>query len=165
MKTRSLVALALALALVVLIPSQANACPINQAALSVFERLNDIRTSQGIQTLTYNLTLASVAQAKAEEIAKQEQPYSHLDKIGIRAWPLKIQEAGYNYIFAGENLAGYWGNYDLFSNWMASPTHRKNILDPKYEDTGIGVATSNIGEYRVFVVQYFGTADKSLTKL
>jgi hypothetical protein len=45
----------------------------------------------------------------------------------------------------------------LVDAWLASPTHRDNIVRPEYTDIGIGMATGTYkGREAMFVVQFFG---------
>ena len=42
--------------------------------------------------------------------------------------------------------------------WLASPTHKKNILNPKFKEIGVAVKTANFeGHESILVVQIFGT--------
>ena len=64
--------------------------------------------------------------------------FSHTDKQGRLPWHLFI-ESGYIYKAAGENLAiNFTSDGDLINAWMASPTHKANIINPKYTEIGIG---------------------------
>src|SRR5690606_1752560 len=54
-----------------------------------------------------------------------------------------INNAGYNYLRAGENLAyGFATSGDTISGWMNSPTHRNNMLDTAFVEVGFGFANS-----------------------
>ena len=69
-----------------------------------------------------------------------------------------FQMVGYNYAAAGENLAvNFTDSQDVVRAWMNSEGHRKNILNQKFTEVGIGMAT---GEYQgratTFIVQLFG---------
>jgi uncharacterized protein YkwD len=50
----------------------------------------------------------------------------------------------------GENLAWARGSAatprDIVAEWMASPGHQRNILEPSYRDVGIGVAGGSPGD-------------------
>jgi uncharacterized protein YkwD len=62
---------------------------------------------------------------------------------------------GYRYRVAGENLAqGFTDPQALTAAWMASPTHRANILDHDFNETGIGISN---GKQGTLIVQLFGT--------
>jgi uncharacterized protein YkwD len=55
----------------------------------------------------------------------------------------------------GENLAaGQPTPERAFTDWMNSPSHRDNILDPRFTELGVGVRFG--GEYGVYWVQEFG---------
>jgi hypothetical protein len=46
---------------------------------------------------------------------------------------------------------------DVVNAWMASPTHRANIVKPVYTEIGVGVAEGTYqGQPATYVVQYFG---------
>jgi hypothetical protein len=64
----------------------------------------------------------------------------------------------YNYTYAGENLAMNFSEAeDALSAWLASPTHRDNILSQNYEDIGVAVVVGEInGTETTLVVQLFG---------
>jgi hypothetical protein len=69
-----------------------------------------------------------------------------------------MKEAGYEYQVAGENLARDFGTTpDMMEAWMASPTHRANIVNPKYTEIGIAVIDGVFQGYETtLVVQMFG---------
>jgi len=61
------------------------------------------------------------------------------------------------YVFwhVGENLAaGQPTAADVMRVWMESPSHRENILDPRWMDVGIAVRFG--GEHSIYWVQEFG---------
>lgn len=115
------------------------------------------RANAGDQALTENTELALAAQNKANDMAAKGY-FSHNGPDGKEPWAW-IREAGYSYRFAGENLAVRFDDSSSVVNaWMASPTHRANIVKPVYTEIGIGVAQGMYeGAPATFVVQYFGT--------
>lgn len=123
----------------------------------VISLTNVERAGVGDQSLTENNLLDSAAQAKANDMAARGY-FSHVGPDGKEPWAW-IAEAGYGYRFAGENLAVRFDNSsDVVSAWMASPTHRANIVKPIYEEIGVAVAQGVYeGVPATFVVQYFGT--------
>jgi uncharacterized protein YkwD len=86
-----------------------------------------------------------------------ENYWSHNSPSGKSPW-VWFNQAGYNYVYAGENLAKDFGSTSrMMEAWMASPTHKENIVSPKYEEIGIAVVPGNIGgQDTVLVVQLFG---------
>lgn len=117
---------------------------------------NDDRGESDLGSLTINPLLTEAAQMKANDMAEKGY-FSHNSPDGITPWHW-IEEAGYDFYFAGENLAVNFSDSEKVEEaWMDSPSHRENILNSKY--TEIGIATAK-GEYRgretIFVVQMFG---------
>ncbi len=51
----------------------------------------------------------------------------------------RLHRAGYRWSFWGENLAAGQENADAaVAAWMASPSHRANVMNPKARQIGIG---------------------------
>jgi len=72
----------------------------------------------------------------------------------------RMKAAGYNFSFAGENIA--WGQKDVptvMQDWMSSPGHRAAILNSHF--TEIGVATAAGKDGRLYWVVDFGTPPTS----
>ena len=52
-----------------------------------------------------------------------------------------MRQLGITYRSAGENIAmGYTTAADVVEAWMASPSHRDNLLSERYTTMGIGYA-------------------------
>lgn len=70
-----------------------------------------------------------------------------------------MKGAGYKYSVAGENLARDFADTpSMMDAWMASPTHKANIVNPKYKEIGIAVINcSLLGSDTALVVQMFGS--------
>lgn len=100
--------------------------------------------------LVVNHGLDLAAQAKAEDMTSKGY-FAHIENgLGLRYWLL----GRYNFKYAGENLAtGFTDVESMHKAFMASPTHRANIVSGNYKEVGVGIATSSQG---VFVVQMFG---------
>ena len=70
----------------------------------------------------------------------------------------RIQESGYEYTMAGENIAQSQRDlHHVIELWMKSPEHRRNILHSQYEDIGVGIATSLSGDK--YLTQVFASGD------
>jgi len=118
---------------------------------------NEDRAEAGVPTLVEDAHLARAAQMKAEDMAAKGY-FSHVDPEGRSPW-YWFDKAGYEYAYAGENLAvNFTDSKDVQEAWMNSPTHHANIVKTEYSRIGIGVAQ---GEYKgkdtTFVVQFFAT--------
>src|SRR3989344_958053 len=118
---------------------------------------NQKRLEVGLSPLTMNSQLEVAAQNKANDMLAKNY-WSHIAPDGTTPWYF-IKNSGYSYIYAGENLArGYNSANDVLNAWLASPTHRDNILSNKYQNIGFAVVTGNLtGEETVLVVEMFGS--------
>ncbi|MDE2213473.1 MAG: hypothetical protein KGJ34_03045, partial [Patescibacteria group bacterium] len=126
---------------------------------TVIALTNVQRQDNNLADLADNTKLDEAAQAKAEDMAAKGY-FSHVSPDGKEPWSWILQY-GYNYQYAGENLAvRFTDSADVVNAWMASPDHRANILKPVYQDIGVGVATGTYqGESAIYVVQFFGTEE------
>lgn len=106
--------------------------------------------------LKMNPVLDGAAQAKAEDMAKRGY-FSHNDPDGREPW-YWFEQAGYNFRYAGENLAiNFSDSEDVVDAWMKSLAHRANILNGNFTEIGIGIAKGKYqGQDTLFVVQFFG---------
>ncbi len=134
--------------------NEINASTINSS--NVISLTNLERENRGLPALSNNSRLASAALAKANNMIS-EQYWDHFGPNGETPWQF-IKAAGYTYIYAGENLAkGFKSAEGVVQAWMASPTHRDNLLSGNYKEIGIAVVSGNLlGEEVVLVVQMFG---------
>lgn len=122
----------------------------------VVRATNEARASEGLKPLSYNEKLADAARRKAANMLS-ENYWAHNSPSGKSPW-VWFKDAGYNYVFAGENLAKDFGDTShMMSAWMASPTHKENIVNSKYSEIGIAVVPGTLeGRETVLVVQLFG---------
>ncbi len=118
---------------------------------------NEERVSENLLPLTRNSKLDIAAQKKAQDMIAKGY-FAHFSPEGISPWHW-INEAGYRYVTAGENLAiDFIDSKDVVNAWMNSPGHRRNIMKQKYTDIGMAVADGMFENRRTtFVVQYFAT--------
>ena len=124
---------------------------------TVIELTNKEREKYGLPALKENSMLNTAAARKAANMF-EENYWAHYSPSGKDPWGF-IQGAGYRFSYAGENLArSFYNAQDVVNAWMASPTHRENILNPKYQDIGIAVADGILlGQHTTLIVQEFGT--------
>jgi hypothetical protein len=122
----------------------------------VIKLLNQARVANGLDTLKENSILDRAAEAKAADMLKNDY-FAHTSPSGIDPW-YWFKKAGYNYKFAGENLAVNYDNAeDQHKAWMNSKTHRANILNTNYLEVGVAVVKGNIeGENSLLTVELFG---------
>ncbi len=130
----------------------------------IVELTNEERDDANLGDLRRSSILDAAAQLKANDMAKHSY-FSHYSPSGVSPW-YWFDQAGYNYLHAGENLAVHFTNSDeVVEAWMDSPSHRANIVNDKYGEIGVGSARGEFDGYpTIFVVQLFGTprANKSV---
>lgn len=122
---------------------------------------NNDRAINGVGTLTEEPLLTVAAQKKAADMAEKGY-FSHVTPDGKAPW-YWLDLVGYNYSYAGENLAvNFTDSKDVEEAWMKSPTHRANIVRSEFTRIGIGTAQGVYeGKDVTFVVQFFATPAKT----
>jgi hypothetical protein len=127
---------------------------ITKIALENFA--NETRQSMGLTALVENQKLNEAARMKAENMVKNNY-FAHTSPTGVSPWHW-FSEAGYNYKYAGENLAvGFYESEEVYNAWLNSPLHRENILNPNYKEVGTAVLFGFGPNNAVVVVQEFAS--------
>ncbi len=123
----------------------------------VIKLTNQKRAENGLEPLTYNSQLSGAAMAKGNHMIANDY-WAHTSPDGTTPWKF-FSDAGYKYKYAGENLARDFSNAPTAVDaWMASPSHRENILASKYREIGIAVVEGDLsGSDTTIIVQLFGT--------
>ena len=118
---------------------------------------NEERQTEKLSTLIVNPLLTKAAELKAEDMATKGY-FAHTSPEGKTPW-YWIDQVGYDYQYAGENLAiNFTDSEDVTNAWMQSPTHRANIEKDKYTEMGTGIATGMYeGKETVFVTQIYAS--------
>jgi uncharacterized protein YkwD len=116
----------------------------------LFALVNDVRKEHGVPPLRRSAMLDAAAQAHAEDMTKREY-FAHESPTG-ELYDKRIQRAGYpgkmldscdcslHAAFA-ENIAkGQRLPEEVVQDWLNSPPHRANLLDPNFVDVGYGLS-------------------------
>lgn len=127
-------------------------------ASEIFQKVNTERRLKKLKPLRWNEKLSELASAYSQQMA-EEDFFSHYDPDGKtvvdRAEDFGITD--WNKI--GENLFICEGFSDVpgvaIKGWMKSRSHKQNILDREWTDTGIGVYKT--AEDRTYITQVFMT--------
>lgn len=132
----------------------------NQVVARVLELTNQERRKHGLQPLTLNSRLTAAAQAYSKEMALHDHG-GHVGEDGSRVGD-RVTRTGYRWSAVGENVAyGQTAPEQVMFAWMHSDGHRKNILNPKYQEIGIGYyfLSNDRGEinYHHYWTQNFAT--------
>ena len=126
----------------------------------LFDAVNRERVFEKLHPLKWDANLASAARAHARQMAERNR-LSH-QFSGEPDLAKRARDAGAYFSMVAENVAEAPSINELHIEWMKSPPHRANILNPKL--TAIGIAVEMRGE-QYFAVQDFSTAVNSLTKV
>ena len=151
----------------------------NEAELYMLELINEERTSRGLEPLTINNDLNESSEDHSRSMLDNNS-FSHRGVDGSSATE-RMVDAGYD-------LEGSWGTGENISvqslrgepgilddvedrhiSLMNSPEHRANILNPDFEEIGIGI---ELGDFTydsgsrlesIMVTQNFGHTDAEPT--
>ncbi|HEX6977597.1 MAG TPA: CAP domain-containing protein [Patescibacteria group bacterium] len=129
----------------------------NISPSEVIRLTNLKRQENGLSPLVENKTLDQAALAKGTDMINKGY-WAHVSPDGIQPWKF-FGDFGYDYRYAGENLARDFSDpASAVDAWMASSSHRENMLSSKYREIGIGVVDGKLaGVDTTIIVQFFGT--------
>ena len=137
-------------------PTPVPSLPSTGGCEQIIALVNQVREESGLSSLVYHPQLGVAAQRYAEFIAAHDVLNHTADG---RTLDKRAEAAGYTtWVALGENLAGGYTTFDeALTAWLASPTHRDNIMNPGFTETGVGCAWNTGSAYGSFFVQEFGT--------
>jgi len=130
--------------------------------IAMHARINEARAANGVPPLVAVEHVAADAETHTEWMASQ----GRLEHADLES-QYDCQRAGENiaYTYASSDIetpngtVNYYGNetaiaHGLVRQWLNSPEHRENLLDPSFSGEGIGVAVNDSAEgERVFATQ------------
>jgi uncharacterized protein YkwD len=152
-------AVCLALGLVLAVPAPVAADPVQ----SVLAGINSVRAKAGCGPLTLSKPLMAVAEGHARNMAEDDF-FGHRDRGG-KGFPARIRAQGYRLGLAAENIAaGQTTPEQVVQSWVKSPSHRRNILNCRFRETGIALVFQKDDRplkgytkpFRYYWVQTFG---------
>lgn len=116
------------------------------AAKAAFDVVNATRQEAGLSALTWD---SGLEQASAVRAVEASQSFSHTRPDGSDWWTVNSN------LMYGENLAkGYSTAEAAVNAWMASPTHKANIMDTEFTSGAIAIHVDSDGNW--FWAQEFG---------
>ncbi|QFR33523.1 CAP domain-containing protein [Ancylobacter sp. TS-1] len=119
--------------------------------------LSDYRRGRGLQEVTIDPVLMTVAERQAKAMAAADQ-LSH--NVGGRGLTTRLKAAGFNGLKAAENVgAGYHTLAEAFSGWRDSPSHNKNMLLPGATRLGIAAVRAPRSKYGVYWAMVIAVPD------
>lgn len=133
----------------------------NITVVDLLKYTNEQRVKNKALPVILNQELSDAAQLKARDMFAN-QYWAHTSPTGRDPWSF-INDTGYTYLFAGENLARDFGDsQSVMEAWMNSASHRENLLNPRYQDIGFAVVNGQYNGYETtLVVQMFGATSNA----
>jgi uncharacterized protein YkwD len=141
-------------------PAPVEKSPAPPPQLSELERetvdaVNRERERQGLTPLSVSSALTRIARAHSAYQAKVGK--SEHEGEGGSSPADRARAGGIAWSVLGENVAMNLGFSDpvatAVGGWMMSAPHRKNILNPVFEQTGVGIVTAEDGT--IYFTQMF----------
>lgn len=113
----------------------------DEYALEVVKLCNEERKKAGLAPVEINAELCEAAEVRVHEFPQITDITEHKRPDGSD-WDTVLRQRGFHYILAGENDASAknFTPEDVVRGWMASESHKKNILCPEYNVVGVKYA-------------------------
>lgn len=116
----------------------------------ILESINATRYEHGLKPLARNKRLDQSALLKRNDMVLKGY-FAHNDPNGVEPWQF-MDKAGYVYTRAAENLASEIEPRNVVQRWLASPTHKANVLLEDATEMGLYVGTD-------YIVLHLGSRD------
>jgi hypothetical protein len=130
----------------------------NGPVRALFESANRERTAHGLGPLKWSAALAVAARQHAMRMAEQNILSHKLP--GEAGMAERASKAGARFSVLAENVAVGPSAESIHKQWMNSPPHRANLLDPQVDSVGIAVAERHGA---LFAVEDFSLAVGNLS--
>ena len=142
-----------AMALSMATPAQAANADYEQR---VVDLVNTVRAQNGLPPVTLSAQLTASARAYSDNMGTANF-FGHVGPDGSDLIS-RNEAAGYtDWVDLAENLsAGQPDPESVVKAWMASPTHRANILSPRVNEIGVGYSFFPKSTYGHYWTQEFG---------
>lgn len=147
-----------------LIPVESDPPPSGSPGFGAFEArvvelLNELRANQGVAPLKVNDKLNRAAESHSADMADNDF-FSHRGSDGDTMRE-RTRDEGYDWRALGENIAaGQNTPEEVVDAWYGSSGHRRNMLNPVFEEIGVGYVEDTDGRgYGEYWTQVFGTSD------
>jgi uncharacterized protein YkwD len=124
----------------------------------ILQKVNEIRqkgckcgrkTYPAVPKLSWNSNLEQSANNHAVDMYKNN--YFDHNSLNGASYSERIEAAGYNWKFSGENIAeGQENANEAFSDWLKSTTHCQNMMNKSFKNMGVARCKN-------YWVQDFGT--------
>ena len=103
---------------------------------------NKIRNNRNLKHFCVHPKLQKIARAHSRDMVRRSY-FNHYTKGSHRSPAQRADAVGYNYRLLGENIGRSLGPDAMVRAWMDSPPHRRNIVNGRFREIGLGVAGKN----------------------
>lgn len=115
-----------------------------------FELINQQRAKKNLESLIWSDEVANIARKHSKDMATFNF-FSHTDLNGLLVNDRADIFGVSKWQAIGENIAynrGYNNPVEFaVERWMLSPSHRENLLNSRWKESGIGIAVTDNGTY------------------
>ena len=140
------------------LPTIQAAVAMNSVETEILRLINQVRTSHGLRSLAPHPALVLTSRDHSQEM----QVLRYFDHVSptpglVMPWD-RVERSGFQTLWVAENLYEADGYAPsalpelILDSWMASPSHRANLLDARNVFSGVGVVQRGS---RVMVTQIF----------
>lgn len=134
--------LVLALSSVLVMSLAAPAQAVTRDEKDVAWRINNEHYKSRLRSLAVWESLSNTARNHSCAMARSDRLYHNPNLTKqVRGWQI-----------IGENVAVGWNLYEIHKAWMASRSHRDNIMEGRYRALGVGICRGAGGSYWVTTI-------------
>ena len=119
---------------------------------AMFELINRDRAKYNFKPLQFSSRLCQIARIHSRNMAKNDQVVHRLP--GCPTLSERLQNARLKVLKQGENIASDVSIEDAQENLLKSPGHRQTILDPEFEQVGVGIVKA---KKMLYITQNFAS--------
>ncbi|HMN28950.1 MAG TPA: CAP domain-containing protein, partial [Caldilineaceae bacterium] len=125
---------------------------LSAEAQAIADAINQRRADAGLSPLGLNPLLTQAAQGHVDDMINNGA-YGHIGSDGSYVGQ-RVQRVGYSSGgLASENWVSAVNPSDAMTWWMNDWIHRENILNPRWQEVGVGASTSASGRM-IFVTVF-----------
>jgi uncharacterized protein YkwD len=129
-------------------PRSADISYLGELERAIYRLTNEVRKKHALSPLTWESSLGGVARAHSADMLHRNY-FSHQSPDGRSPHDRILSGYPSGLSMSGENIWSGTGHDPgdtprlariIVDNWLSSPGHRQNLLNPQFTDTGVGVA-------------------------
>ena len=115
---------------------------LSAAEKQTFLLHNKERQQRNLRPFCVHSKLQKIARSHSRDMVSRNY-FDHYTKGSRKSPAQRATSAGYDYRYLGENIGQGLGPDAMFKAWMNSDGHRRNIVNGRFREIGIGVAGNN----------------------